>query len=809
MSIALRNLTILTLFLATIVAGRLELQAAPLAAAARRSAASHNKKKTMSTEDKKTVAPATKSSSSSRKKSKKSADSDGAPRGAAKKASKIGESKSRSRKNQSAKKISAVARHLHRTFEASAELRPMARQLMVARSAAAYAGVEEYARRHAASDAGALAYLTLGYAHLLDHQYESAIADLERAQSGVGELRDYVRYLEASAYAGENNDAKVVELLQTFASEAPESVFASDALDLYAGALLALGRNDEVIALLQPYRQPTRASVELKLGQAYLRSAHPETGMAILRHLYFSMPTCKEAAVAAVQLTAAGSTLMGSYADERRRADLLAQAGRSGEAARAYRALLVRAPESERGGLQVALGAALRKNDPAEARQLLINAQAWGEDNAQRLYDLSEMARNAGDTAAVETNLASLRQAAPSSPWFEQALLTAANMYLLDKNYERAIACYRELSDRFPSGQHASYAHWKAAWLTYRLGRVEQARRDFEDQVRLFGDQREVPAALYWRARLAENAGDYATARAWYSKLSDRFHNYYYGYLGRARLAQLPASGAATPQQTALLADIAPTAPLSLEALATEAPEGELRAEKAQLLVNAGLYDFARRELEAERGGKGACWATLAIARIYYESGETHRALQFLKRAVPNYYALDIAALPRAYWEILFPHPYWSELRARAAENGLDANLVASLIRQESEFNPGALSHANAMGLMQLLPQVGSGAARTLGVKRFSPNELLEPSVNLQLGTHYFKRMVDHYNGQVEYALAAYNAGSNRVDEWLQTGSYHDVPEFVESIPFTETREYVQAIMRNRQVYQRLYEAQP
>ena len=137
--------------------------------------------------------------------------------------------------------------------------------------------------------------------------------------------------------------------------------------------------------------------------------------------------------------------------------------------------------------------------------------------------------------------------------------------------------------------------------------------------------------------------------------------------------------------------------------------------------------------------------------------------------------------------------------------NALDPYLVASLIRQESEFNPGAVSNANAYGLMQLLPQVGRGEARAAHIKHFSTSSLLVPTLNIQLGTHYFKEMVTQYSGQVEYALAAYNAGSNRVDDWLQSGHYRDVPEFVESIPFTETREYVQAIVRNAKVYQRLY----
>jgi soluble lytic murein transglycosylase len=139
-----------------------------------------------------------------------------------------------------------------------------------------------------------------------------------------------------------------------------------------------------------------------------------------------------------------------------------------------------------------------------------------------------------------------------------------------------------------------------------------------------------------------------------------------------------------------------------------------------------------------------------------------------------------------------------------AAANGLDPYLVASLIRQESEFNPNAVSNKSALGLMQLLPKVGKGMAKQEKLRHFSASQLFTPTVNLQLGTKYFRSMVDQFGG-FEYALAAYNAGDYRVKDWESGTKYRDVEEFVESIPFTETREYVEAIMRNANVYRQLY----
>ena len=157
-----------------------------------------------------------------------------------------------------------------------------------------------------------------------------------------------------------------------------------------------------------------------------------------------------------------------------------------------------------------------------------------------------------------------------------------------------------------------------------------------------------------------------------------------------------------------------------------------------------------------------------------------------------------------AYWHILFPEPYWTTIKAESAKNNLDPYLVASLIRQESEFNPSAISYANAWGLMQLLPSVGRTLAREEGMTHFQTFQLLDPDTNIRLGTRYLKQMLDHFGGVPEYALAAYNAGDSRVEDWQAAGPYSGIDEFVESIPFTQTRDYVQGILRNIEIYREI-----
>jgi soluble lytic murein transglycosylase len=700
-------------------------------------------------------------------------------------------------------------RRVRQAFVASASLRPMAQQLLQDRTPTAYAGVQAYARRHPKEDAGALAWLVLGYARTLDHDYGKAIDPFNRAKAGASELGDYVAYYLGDAYVKTAHNAEALSTLADFGKNFPDSLLIRDAHLVYASALLEEGRAPEAAALLEKDRAPVRSDIELAIGRAYEAAGDNQKAASAFRNLYFNLPTSFEADVAGTELRKLG--ISGSVAERRTRADLLFKAKHYSDAAHDYHDLVTEASPADRPAVQLALAGALEKSDRShDARQVLtaMGVQNAGDAEAERLYLLSETERSTSDEDAVQRTLTELRLFGPASPWLEQALLSAGNMYLLKRDYDRAIDYFRELQQRFPNGARAPYAHWKAAWLAFRQGRTDEARQGFENQIALYPDSTEIPAALYWRARLAEEEGNPAMARAFYQKLSGRFRNYYYAEFGRQRLKALPGAGSVLPQEDAphyALLDHISALPAAGKITAADPPDDNLRVARARLLSNGGLADAAVRELQAAANQEGGTWAPPEMARVYQDLGRYDRGIEIMKHSTPNYFAVDIPDLPRPYWEALFPKAYWADLRKFSMLNGLDPYLVASLIRQESEFNALALSRANAVGLMQLLPKTGKTVAKQVKLKKFSAPQLYTPAVNLELGTRYFKDMVDKYNGQFEYALAAYNAGSDRVGDWLGQGHYRDPQEFVESIPFTETREYVQAILRNANVYRQLY----
>jgi len=684
----------------------------------------------------------------------------------------------------------------------------MARQLLQDRTPAAYAGVQAYARRHAGTDEAALAWLAIGYAHLLEHDYAKAVPALKRAQPRAGELADYVDYFLAMAYGAQGDSADVVKALGKFESNYPDSLFAVDAAVIYANALVAQNQPQKAITVLQPHRQPVRSDVELALGRAYIAAGQTAPGAEILHRLYYAMPLAPEADAANSDLSRLppASVPIPTFDERKMRANDLLMARHYDDAVREYQALLPAAPADQRPAIQLDLGIALHHDGKdQDAKNLLQSIPGASADvNAERVFELMEIARADSDEDQIEKLAAELRQEAPNSVWFDRGLLLAGNACLLKRDYDKAIDFYRELDQRFPDSPRAHYAHWKATWLSLRQNRTDEARKQMEEQIARYPSSPEVPAALYWRARMAEQDHDLGKARAYYQKLTDRFSSYYYAGLARQRMQQIGTSGDPAPDP--LLEKIPPaTLPPSLGAEEEEAPD-DVRIEKALLLQNGGFVTFAVRELQAAAAPQGpATWATNKIVDLYQDAGQYNLAIEMVKHIAPDYFSYDLSAMPRSYWQALFPRPYWTELKKEALQNRLDPFLVAALIRQESEFNAGAVSHANAWGLMQLLPNVGRTLARQQHIRRFSTSLLLVPNMNLRLGTRYFRELLDKYNGNVEYALAAYNAGSDRVQDWVSNGNFKDSPEFVESIPFTETREYVQAIVRNAVVYRQLY----
>jgi soluble lytic murein transglycosylase len=221
-------------------------------------------------------------------------------------------------------------------------------------------------------------------------------------------------------------------------------------------------------------------------------------------------------------------------------------------------------------------------------------------------------------------------------------------------------------------------------------------------------------------------------------------------------------------------------------------------------LLRAGQAEwseFELRYLAREQPYVGA----MELAALTAGQGAPDRGLRYIKTLASGYLSIALESAPQRFWQLAFPLPYESMLIRHSSSRELDPYFVAALVRQESEFNVRAVSPARAYGLTQVLPSTGRQLSRRLGLGSFRTAMLFDPDVNLQLGTEYLRDLLDRNGGRQEAALAAYNAGQTRVNQWSSWFEYREPVEFIETIPFTETRTYVQAVLRNAHVYRRLY----
>ena len=685
----------------------------------------------------------------------------------------------------------------------------MAQQLALLRTAEAYAGVTAYAHKHS-GEAAAAAYLALGHAYLLDKRYKDAELALREAKLAGGELADYADFLDAEASHQASDDAAAETLLHGFLDRYPDSIFDVQVPELEANVLVALNNPPgakRVLDAAAGLAAEDRPGFQLSEGQVDYALSQKDAAAEVFKRLLLEHPLTQEAQVARARLTQMG--LEGTLTAEELSSlgDAYYNAGRYSDAEEQYRALLRTQglSEKERNTFQVSIAACdwkLKRLSPAQVQGLPDRPD---ENGARRLYLLMELARDRDDGADQQRVVEEMERRFPTSPWLAEALFSSGNMYLLKRDYPHAVEYYGYLAEHFPSGKNAAAAHWRAGWLSYRQRLYAQAASLFDEQIRLYPSAPETVAALYWRGRLYE-AVDHkpAMAAANYHAIVRTYQHYFYAQMARARLSELGD----TPSSPETDVDRLKTA--EEPHLVDTFPEDSPHLAKARLVANAGLNEYIAQEIAADPDSES--WSALAEAQIYASYGETYRAMRALKRAMPYAASASIKSIPLAYWRILFPKPYWDAIKAESARNNLDPYFVASLIRQESEFNPSAISYANAWGLMQLLPSVGKAMAREEGITRFETFQLLDPETNIKLGTRYLRQMLDRFGGVEEYALAAYNAGDNRVVDWEAAGPYQGMDEFVESIPFTQTREYVEAILRNQETYRaidRFAESEP
>ncbi len=681
---------------------------------------------------------------------------------------------------------------------------------------ARYTALQRFGAAHPKDQEGAVALLALALADREERRSEQAIARLKEAQPRLDLLEDYVAYHLAAAQMELGNFAAAVEEIRAVWKTIPPSPLAADAALLAARAYKESGRPADAVRVLRDnYDSLGQPAGDLLLAESFRNANDPASAVNYFQRVYHEYPASGEAERAAVALKDLSGQLGELFrpptpAMMLRRAQRLADAREYRSARAEYQSLASKLEGEERDIARVRAGVMTYNTYDDRAALSYLRSLDVGspEADAERLYYMLECARRMELDGDIADAIDQLNAKHPSSPWRMRALISAGNHYLVRNEPERYGPIYRACSESFPEEARAAYCHWKITWNAY-LNRQPGAREMLREHLVKFPGSVNSSAALYFLARLAEAGGNPAEAKAYYEHLLERYPNYYYTGLANRRLAEpVIFRTIADPAVQRFLDTIVWPVPARKAKFDPE-PATQVRLNRARLLQAAGLDDEAERELRFSiRSEKQPEVVAVRLAQSTSKYDAPHRALQLVKRLMPGYLAVDYEDAPASFWRILYPLPWRGALERYARQRGLDPFTVAGLIRQESEFNPNALSPANAYGLTQVMPSTGRQLLK-MSRRRFRPRILFNPDLNLRLGTTYLKDVLDSYAGRWEHALAAYNAGPTRVKNWMSWADYREPAEFIETIPFSETREYVMAVLRNAEMYRRIYESEP
>jgi len=638
----------------------------------------------------------------------------------------------------------------------------------------------------------------LGYRFVQEKNHEGSRVFLSRALEVYPALADYSLYYLGTLNRDEGQTAEARTLFRRLLAEHPESIWAGPAaLEL---AKLAVTENDwsEAVRRAEQARTshealaPVRHEAALVLAQAREGQGNTTDAYNLYQELRRSAPRTsvgKTAKARVEQLRASDPARFAlandqAYLDEVR---LLSQEGDAATAEALAQQFTAKFPTSLLRPEMLSILASLYKRQ----RRVEDAISAWKEVTDRysgsavapaALYEWATVLWNKDRDDEARVVFERLTRQYPHHDKAAEAWYAMGRIFQERKEDQRAATAYQRLTALFPDTQLAREGRWHQGWMAYRREDFREAEGRFAALAKSASGRPEGESALYWQARAAEQQEQTDKAKHLYRNLLRRYPDSYYTLWAEKRL-----NLSSPPLQPGT--DGAVPSPSLPPALARH-------YRRSQELSAIGLLHFARRELDVVKEG------------TLHEPASTRFLLAEYSRlqgyAAALHFALNLAKEGNGNWlRYLYPHAYWETVSAQAQVKRLDPYLVLALIRQESAFDPEAVSSAQAYGLMQLLPET---AARLTHTSSVSPASLVDPDFNVQAGTAYLRQLLDLYNDNLFMAVAAYNAGENAVEKWRTRYANLAPDEFVESISFRETRNYVKLVLRNYRTYRRLYE---
>ncbi len=443
-------------------------------------------------------------------------------------------------------------------------------------------------------------------------------------------------------------------------------------------------------------------------------------------------------------------------------------------------------------GLAEVYRRARKRNQEKEVLNQMVREYPQTPQASDAFHRIAEILWNQGMNREALTGFKKLGERYPENPNIDHAEFARGRIYESLKVPSEAIRIYRDFPGKFPRSRWRAQAAWRLAWIHYLAADYNAAHAAFKVIATGKYPEHFRTGARFWQAKTAERLGNQEEAKGFYRRILSRTGDTYYKGPSRKALLRLgelvdnrqPLTGQPPPNLTV--------------------PTNEdlsFHLSRAQKLSELSLHRFAVAELDRVRDqiGKDSKFRMMLMEQYARNRG--------YDRSVTL--AIQFGASSKESKRYRYPLAYWDIIKKESEQRGLDPYLILALIRQESLFDPDAVSPASALGLMQLIPSTAGREAANMGLRYSGPEKFFDPDLNLKLGIHHLKGLREKYPNSLAKALAAYNAGRRPVNRWEKRFASLDEEEFIERIPYRETRGYVKLVLRNYWIYKELYDNKP
>ena len=454
---------------------------------------------------------------------------------------------------------------------------------------------------------------------------------------------------------------------------------------------------------------------------------------------------------------------------------------------------------------------------------ILDSSQAW------QLYKLGRKYGQKREYAKAISLLKKSIDNYPNSKYKDRSLYYLGMYCEKYDSPKSALDYYLKLIINHPNSYYVDGAILRAGHIYYEMGDYEKSYLVYS-QAKNHPVGSETPQCLFWWGKLAEKLGHPKDAAGIYYYLAQRFDHTYQAYRAKEKLTEL---GYKSPESSfnkekngkeKILTDEDIEEDELTEIMDNwQERNNHLLGEKEisdsiqryKMLIDAGLTKFAAQEAKyilSHTDGLEKESAQYSLAKIMQKSGEVSTPLKYVEKRVSNaILAGNADSLSEDIWQIAYPKGFWEKVVASSNKYGVDPYLTLAVIREESRFNPKALSSSRAHGLMQIIPSTGNIIAKQLEISPFSRGKMYETGLNIEMGTYYLSNLIKRFDGNLSLALAGYNGGPARVKKWINEWyggdmGKLDIDEFVQKIPIRETRYYVQKVMGSYYQYKRIYD---